>query len=59
VGHRMVYVPDLAETGSLKSVGYLSRNHDYLKGETSDEMFARLVCLAKHPLGGLGWRAPV
>jgi hypothetical protein len=50
-GHRMAYVPDLAETGSLKSVGYLSRNHDYPKGETSDEMFARLICLAKHPLG--------
>lgn len=48
----MVYVPDLAETGSLKSVGYLSRKHDYPKGETSDEMFARLFCLAKRPLGG-------
>ena len=47
----MVHVADLAETGSLKSVGYLSGKHDYPKGETSDEMFARLVGLAKHPLG--------
>jgi hypothetical protein len=47
----MAYRPDLAHTGSLKSVGYLSRKHDYPTGETSDEVFARLVSLVKRPLG--------
>lgn len=46
----MVYQPDLAQTGPLKSVGYLSRNRDYPKGETSDSAFDRLSLLATRPL---------
>jgi hypothetical protein len=46
----MVYEPDLAQTGSVKSVGYLSRDRDYPQGETSDSVFDRLALLAMRPL---------
>jgi hypothetical protein len=41
----MAYVPDLAETGAIKSVGYLSQEHAYPKGETSEAVFDRLASL--------------
>src|SRR5215469_12850528 len=42
----MTYRPDLAQTGPVKSVGYLSREHDYPKGKTSEALFDRLASLA-------------
>lgn len=48
--NEMVYEPDLAQTGPVKSVGYLSRDRDYPKGETSDSVFDRLALLAMRPL---------
>jgi hypothetical protein len=38
-----MYIPDLTESGSLRLVGYLSREHDYPKGKTSDAVFDRLA----------------
>lgn len=46
----MAYPSDLAQTGPVKSVGYLSRDRDYSKGETSDSVFHRLALLAMRPL---------
>jgi hypothetical protein len=46
----MAYQPDLAQTGPIKSVGYLSRDRDYPKGETSDSVFDRLALLGMRPL---------
>ena len=44
----MTYSPDLEQqTGPVKTVGYLSREHDYPKGETSDLMFDRLTSLVR------------
>ena len=47
----MAYRQDLSQTGCLVSVGYLSRGHDYPKGETSDVALDRLATLAMRPLG--------
>lgn len=41
----MTYLPDLAETGNVRSVGYLSPEHDYPQGETSEAIFDRLASL--------------
>src|SRR5215470_10162475 len=49
-GEWMAYQPDLAQTGLFNSVGYLSRDHDYPKGETSDLVFDRLAIFAMRPL---------
>lgn len=46
----MVFQPDLAQNGPFKSVGYLSRDRDYPKGETLDSVFDRLASLAMQPL---------
>jgi hypothetical protein len=47
----MTYREDLSQTGCFVSVGYLSRRHDYPKGEISDVAFDRLATLAIRPLG--------
>jgi len=44
--NRMAYEPDLAQSGSFTSVGYLSGDRDYPQGETSDSVFDRLALLA-------------
>ena len=41
----MTYVPDLMEPGPIRSVGYLSKGHDYPQGEVPEEVFDRLVNL--------------
>ena len=46
----MAYQLDLAQNGPFKSVGYLSRDRDYPKGETSESVFDRLASLAMQPL---------
>jgi peptidyl-tRNA hydrolase len=43
----MTYVPDLAQTEIVVSVGYLSREYGYTRGEVSDLVFDRLVKLAQ------------
>jgi len=43
-------LPDLAQNGLVKSVGYLSREHDFSKGEISEVVFERLASLAVLPL---------
>jgi hypothetical protein len=48
----MTYQEDLSQDGCFVSVGYLSRRHDYPKGEISDAAFDRLATLAMRPLGG-------
>jgi hypothetical protein len=42
----MTYLPDLAQNSTVQSVGYLSREHDFCKGETSEAVFDRLASLA-------------
>lgn len=52
----MVYQPDMTQEGSLRLVGYLSREHDYPEGETSEEAFdclANLVML--HMVSWMGY----
>jgi hypothetical protein len=58
----MAYEPDLATTGlfgiqaPVKSVGYLSREHDYPKGDVSDAVFDRMASLVLlHLLNTLGY----
>ena len=46
----MTYQPDLVQTGPYKSVGYLSRDREYPKGEISYSVFDRLVLFAMRPL---------
>ena len=46
----MVYTPDLTQAGPLKSVGYLSREHDFPRGQISETVFDGLVRLARQPL---------
>ena len=43
----MTYSPDLEQRGSVRTVGYLSRDHDYPKGEISEAVFDRLGILAQ------------
>ena len=55
-GEWMGYIPDLAQTGPVISVGYLSREHDYPKGETSEAVFDRLGSLVLlHLVSWLGY----
>jgi hypothetical protein len=42
-----MYIPDLAEKEAYRFVGYLSREHDYPKGNTSDPVFDRLTELVR------------
>jgi|ERR1022692_1216950 hypothetical protein len=42
-----MYMPDLTEEGAHRFVGYLSREHDYPNGKTSDPVFDRLAELAR------------
>lgn len=59
----MPYLPDLAEPGPLKSVGYLWTGHSYPKGKVSQSCLERLVALVEKPLAyacgfhrcNLGW----
>jgi hypothetical protein len=44
------YLPDLAEPGRVKSVGYLWAGHSYPKGKVSRLCFERLVALVEKPL---------
>jgi len=48
--HVSTYLPDLAQNGPLRLVGYLDREHEFAKGETSDAVFDRLVSLAMLPV---------
>jgi hypothetical protein len=51
----MVYEPDMTQRGSLRLVGYLSREHDYPQGETSEAAFDCLANLVmQHILSYLG-----
>jgi hypothetical protein len=45
----MTYVADLAGTGRLRQVGYLSGAHSFVTGMTSEAFFDRLVGLEEHP----------
>jgi hypothetical protein len=57
------YLPDLAEPGPVKDVGYLWFGHPYARGKVSHLFFERLVALVEKPLGywcgyhkcNLGW----
>jgi hypothetical protein len=52
----MVYEPDLTQRGSIRLVGYLSRDHEYTQGETSEEAFDRLASLVMlHLVSWLGY----
>lgn len=59
----MPYLPDLAEPGPVKSVGYLWTGHSYPKGKVSQLCLDRLVALVEKPLAyacgyhtcNLGW----
>jgi hypothetical protein len=44
------YLPDLAEPGPVKSVGYLSAGHSYPTGTVSRLCFERLIALVEKPL---------
>ncbi len=44
-------MPDLAEPGPVKSVGYLWVGHSYPEGKVSRLCFERLVALVEKPLG--------
>jgi hypothetical protein len=43
----VTYIADLAESGPIKSVGYLAREHAFAQGEVSEEVFDRLVNMLK------------
>ena len=47
----MTYIPDLTSGDRRTWVGYLSREHDFPRGEVSEAILARLVELAEAPLG--------
>jgi hypothetical protein len=52
----MAYSPDLEQIGPFKNVGYLSCEHEYPKGETSEAVFDRLASLVLlHLLKWLGY----
>jgi hypothetical protein len=52
----MVYRPDMTQEGSLRFVGYLSREHDYPQGETSKDAFDRLASLVMlHMVAWMGY----
>jgi hypothetical protein len=41
----MTYIPDLTQSGPIKSVGYLARGYDYTEGEILEAVFDRLANL--------------
>jgi hypothetical protein len=43
----MTYIPDLMQEGIVVRVGYLSREHEYARGEVSDLVFESLVRLGQ------------
>ena len=46
----MPYSPDLANTGAVKTVGYLWSGHSYPKGKIEEVVLERLVAIAEKPL---------
>jgi len=46
----MTYAPDLANTGTVKQVGYLWFGHSYPKGKIAGLILERLVAIAEKPL---------
>lgn len=55
----MPYLPDLAEPGPIKSVGYLWTGHHYPRGKTLGLFFERLVGLVEVFVEGTGAVSPL